>query len=243
MPGPVEINSVSEWNTALRSATAAGQTVIVDAYATWCGPCKAIAPVFDNLASSADWVKFIRFDVDKLPQIAQKYKVSAMPTFFAIQAGKVVDTMKGADPAGLNRLVYANAGPNPPVPPLSEEAEKAKEAGNALFKSGDYEGAIAKYSEAIDLAPTSFFLLGNRALTSLKLASPAYASALADASRALELAPTWAKGYVRKGEALEGLGRVGEAVEAFEEAVKRGTGTVKTEAAQKLEKAKTRLAA
>ncbi|GAA5946657.1 hypothetical protein JCM3765_000334 [Sporobolomyces pararoseus] len=237
----IEINSITEWNTALRSATAAGQTVIVDAYAVWCGPCKQIAPVFDNLAKAADWVKFVRFDVDKLPAIAQKYKVTAMPTFFAIQSGKVVGDLKGADPAGLNRLVYAHAGPNPPIPPLSEEAEKAKEAGNAAFKSGDYSTALSKYSEAIALAPSSYMLLGNRSLTYLKLSPPDYSSALADAEAALKLAPTWAKGYVRKGEALEGLERFQEAKEAFEKAVEKGQGIVKNEAAQKLEKVKSRL--
>ena len=94
MSNPIEITSVSDWNTTLRASTAAGQTVslcapfilpsslflpptlhlhasgallidpkqvIVDAYATWCGPCKAIAPVFDNLAKSCDWVKYALF--------------------------------------------------------------------------------------------------------------------------------------------------------------------------------------
>ncbi|BGP19226.1 hypothetical protein JCM10213_007039 [Rhodosporidiobolus nylandii] len=234
----IEIESVSHWNTNLREATAAGQTVVVDAYATWCGPCKAIAPVFDNLAKSADWVRFVRFDVDKHPAIAQKYQVSAMPTFFAIKAGKVVDTLKGADPRALNALVYNNAGPNPPVPPLSPEAEAKKEEGNTLFKQGDFASARDKYGQAIDLAPTSYVLLGNRALSSLKLSPPDFAPALADADAALKLAPSWAKGHVRRGEALVGLKRLAEAVEAFEEAVKKGSGTVKTEAAAKLEKAK-----
>ncbi|BGP34552.1 hypothetical protein JCM10296v2_006374 [Rhodotorula toruloides] len=237
----VEVHSVSDWNTAMRSATAAGQTVIVDAYATWCGPCKAIAPVFDQLAKQADWVKFVRFDVDKLPQIAQKYKVTAMPTFFAIQAGKVVDTLKGADPAALNRLVYTHAGPNPPIPPLSPEAEAAKEEGNAAFKKGDFEAAKVAYTKAIELAPNSFVLLGNRSLTALKLSPPDYSSALSDADAAIALAPKWAKGYVRKGEALEGLGRTQEAVEAFEDAVRLGAGTVKAEASQKLDKARAKL--
>ncbi|GAA5848520.1 hypothetical protein JCM3766R1_005674 [Sporobolomyces carnicolor] len=240
MSNVIEITSITEWNTALRSATAAGQTVVVDAYATWCGPCKAIAPVFDNLAKSADWVKFVRFDVDKLPAIAQKYKVTAMPTFFAIQSGKVVGDLKGADPAGLNRLVYTHAGPNPPIPPLSEEAEKAKEAGNAAFKAGDFSTALSKYSEAIALAPTSYLLLGNRSLSHLKSSPPDHAAALADADAAVAIAPKWAKGFVRRGEALEGLGELERAREAYEKAVEHGQGTVKNEATQKLERVKGR---
>lgn len=78
------------------------------------------------------------------------------------------------------------------------------------------------------MQPTSFVLLGNRAFASLKLASPDFSSALSDAEAAVKLAPTWAKGHVRRGEALQGLGRVDEAVKAFEEAVRTGTGQVKT---------------
>ncbi|GAA6021984.1 hypothetical protein JCM10207_002394 [Rhodosporidiobolus poonsookiae] len=238
----IEVESVSHWNENLRGATTAGQTVVVDAYATWCGPCKAIGPVFDQLAKQIDWVKFLRFDVDKHPAIAKKYQVTAMPTFFAIKAGKLVDTLKGADPQGLNRLVLTHAGPNPPVPPLSVEAEAAKEEGNALFKAGDYAGAREKYSRAIELAPASYLFLGNRALASSKLSPPDHAAALSDADAALRLAPTWAKGHVRRGEALEALGKTEEAVKAYEEAVKRGTGTVKSEAASKLESAKAKVA-
>ncbi|GAA6063963.1 hypothetical protein JCM10212_004811 [Sporobolomyces blumeae] len=235
MPAPIEIASVSDWNTNLRASNAAGQTVVVDAYATWCGPCKAIAPVFDRLADSLNWVKFVRFDVDKLPAIAQKYKVTAMPTFFVIRNGKVVGDLKGADPAGLDRLARTHAGPNPPVPPLDERAEKAKELGNAAFKAGDYPTALARYSEAIEIAPESYLLLGNRSLTYLKLSPPDPSRALADATRAVELSPEWAKGYVRVGEALQGLERRDEAKEAFEKAVQKGTGTVKNEASQKLQ--------
>lgn len=122
--GPVEINSVAQWNQTLRGATASGQTVVVDCYATWCGPCKgvftmllplhsrtgsrlnipvyraaAIAPVFDRLASELSHVVFVRVDVDRLAPIAQKYAVTAMPTFFAIKAGKVVETVRVACPS------------------------------------------------------------------------------------------------------------------------------------------------
>ncbi|POY76283.1 thioredoxin [Rhodotorula taiwanensis] len=232
----IEANNVTEWNTALRAAKAAGRTVIVDAYATWCGPCKAIAPVFDKLASTVDWVTFVRFDVDKCPSIAQAKKITAMPTFLAIRNGETVETLKGADPAALNRLVYTHAGPNPPIAPLSPEAEALKEEGNTFFKGGEFESARDKYSEAISLAPESFVLLGNRAFAILRSASPDFEAALADADEAVRIAPTWAKGHVRRGEALQGLGRKDEAARAFEEAIKHGTPQVKKEASEKLEK-------
>lgn len=69
---PLEIQSVAEWNTTLRSATADGQSVIVDFHAVWCGPCKAIAPKYDDLAKKNAHVKFVRVDVDKMKAIAQK---------------------------------------------------------------------------------------------------------------------------------------------------------------------------
>ncbi|GAA5905051.1 hypothetical protein JCM8208_007670 [Rhodotorula glutinis] len=241
MPHPIEITSVAQWNSTLRGATAAGQTVVVDCYAVWCGPCKTIAPVFDRLADQLEQVVFVRVDVDKMAAIAQKYKVSAMPTFFAIKAGQVVDTLKGADPAGLTRLAQAHAGPNPPVPPLSAEAEHLKDEGNQLFKKGEFDKAREAFGRAIELAPTSFILLGNRSLSSLKLSPPDFSSALSDAEAAVGLAPTWAKGHVRRGEALEGLGRTDEAVAAFEEAVRTGSGSVQSEAKAKLEKAKAKL--
>ncbi|TKA51225.1 hypothetical protein B0A53_05801 [Rhodotorula sp. CCFEE 5036] len=234
----IEANNVAEWNTALRAAKAQGKTVIVDAYATWCGPCKAIAPVLDKLAQAVDWVSFVRFDVDKCPNIAAKYKVQAMPTFFAIRNGEVVETLKGADPAGLNRLVYGHAGPNPPVPPLSPEAEALKEEGNALFKAGDFDAAREKYSAALEQAPDHFILLGNRAFSILRSPSPDYEAALADAEAAVRIAPNWAKGHVRRGEALEGLGRKDEAVKAYEEAIRHGSAQVKKEATEKLERVK-----
>lgn len=149
-----------------------------------------------------------------------------MPTFLTIKAGQVVDTLKGADPAGLTRMITTHRGPNPPVAPLSPEAEAAKSTANDLFKSGKYDEALEAYTQAIELAPESFTLLGNRSLTHLKLPEPNPAAALEDAQKAVELAPTWGKGWVRVGEALSALGQDKEAVEAFEKAGKNSEGTV-----------------
>ncbi|KAK0446700.1 thioredoxin-domain-containing protein [Armillaria borealis] len=105
MSGPVEIESVAQWNETLRSATAAGQTVFVDFHAVWCGPCKQIAPFFAQFVQKNPQAIFVRVDVDAQKAIASKYRISAMPTFIAIKAGKQVDSLQGADPRGLATMI------------------------------------------------------------------------------------------------------------------------------------------
>ena len=134
--------------------------------------------------------------------------------------------LKGADPAGLSRLVLTHKGPNPPVAPLSPEAEAAKTAANAHFKAAEYASSVDGYTTALALAPEAFTLYGNRSLARMKLDPPKFEDALADAEKAVELAPTWGKGWVRVGEALSGLGRDKDAVAAFDKAEKNSEGTV-----------------
>ncbi|EJD55013.1 thioredoxin-like protein, partial [Auricularia subglabra TFB-10046 SS5] len=106
MSGPVEVTTVSEWNTALREAKAVGRAVIADFHAEWCGPCKQIAPYYAKLAAEHPGATWLRVDVDGQGTrvIAQKYKITAMPTFVVIRNGEVADTLRGADPRGLNAL-------------------------------------------------------------------------------------------------------------------------------------------
>ncbi|KAJ7244178.1 thioredoxin-like protein [Mycena haematopus] len=238
---PIEIQSVKQWNQNLRGATEAGMTVLVDFHAQWCQPCKVIAPRFNQLAMQNPHIRFLRVDVDAQQAIAQKYQVTAMPTFLAIKAGKCVDMIRGADPQGLARLVLQHGGPNPPVPPLPEEAEAAKVAGNAFYKDGHYAEAIEKYTAAISLAPNSGALYGNRSIAYLKSSPPNLDLALADAQKATEVEPKWGKGYARLGEALQALEQDEKAAMAFETAVELSQGLAKTEAKQKLEAVKKRL--
>ncbi|KAF7365188.1 Thioredoxin-domain-containing protein [Mycena venus] len=125
MSKPVEIQSVKQWNDIIESSTAAGKTIVVDFHALWCGPCKAIAPKYNQLASQNPQVQFLRVDVDEHPQIAETFHVSAMPTFFAIKSQNVVGMLRGANPQGLVKLVLDHAGPNPPIAP-SSESEKTE---------------------------------------------------------------------------------------------------------------------
>jgi thioredoxin 1 len=65
--------------------------VVVDFFATWCGPCKAVAPVVGKLSETYTDVRFIQVDVDKVPQIAKELAVRAMPTFVLFKDGKPLE--------------------------------------------------------------------------------------------------------------------------------------------------------
>jgi len=71
--------------------------VLVDLWASWCGPCRMLAPVIESLAGKYDGkVKFCRVNVDDNPQTAAKYKVMSIPTVMFFKGGEVVDTVIGA---------------------------------------------------------------------------------------------------------------------------------------------------
>ncbi len=73
--------------------------VLVDFYADWCGPCKAMTPVIQNLAKEyKDKLKIIKIDVDKNPQVAAQYRVQGIPTFVLFDKGQVLWRKSGAMP-------------------------------------------------------------------------------------------------------------------------------------------------
>ena len=69
--------------------------VIVDMFATWCGPCKMMAPIVDNLAEDYTDVKFCKLDVDQAPTVAARYGVQSIPTFLFFQNGALLRTLVG----------------------------------------------------------------------------------------------------------------------------------------------------
>ena len=91
-----------KFDSLIQSAT----PVLIDFYADWCGPCKAMAPILSELkAKVGAGVKIIKVDVDRNPQVAARYQVHGIPTLILFQHGKVRWRQSGVVP--LHLLVQA----------------------------------------------------------------------------------------------------------------------------------------
>lgn len=100
-----QVNSASEFDAALQS----DKLVVVDFFATWCGPCKMIAPMLDKFSEQYDeQTEFVKVDVDQLPEIAQKYEISAMPTIAYFKNGVEVTKVVGANVAAIKKTIADN---------------------------------------------------------------------------------------------------------------------------------------
>ncbi len=84
--------------------------VLVDFWAQWCGPCKSLMPVIEELASEiGDKVKVVKIDIEEAPEAPTKYGVRGVPTLMIFKDGKVVDTRVGGLPkAQLSNWINQN---------------------------------------------------------------------------------------------------------------------------------------
>jgi thioredoxin 1 len=74
--------------------------VVVDLFATWCGPCRMLTPVLERLAAAYDGrVKFVKVDVDEEPELASRFDVTGVPTLLIFKGGTLVDQVVGFVPA------------------------------------------------------------------------------------------------------------------------------------------------
>ncbi|KAI9362894.1 thioredoxin [Zopfochytrium polystomum] len=105
-----EITSVEDFVGAVKT----GKLVVVDFFATWCGPCKMVAPKFADLATKYPDAIFLKIDVDDFPEITEQAGVTAMPTFQIFKDGtRVGNEVKGANIAAVESEIAKALSANP----------------------------------------------------------------------------------------------------------------------------------
>ncbi|KAK7910332.1 hypothetical protein WMY93_015016 [Mugilogobius chulae] len=97
------IESDDEFEEALKAA--GNKLVVVDFTATWCGPCKMIAPKFEKMSEEFTDVVFLKVDVDDVADVAGKCGIRSMPTFQFYKNGKKVDEFSGASEPKLREFI------------------------------------------------------------------------------------------------------------------------------------------
>ncbi|KAH8400387.1 hypothetical protein KR215_011294 [Drosophila sulfurigaster] len=98
------IRSINDFNKRIDSAD--GRVVVLDFYATWCGPCKEIEKTVKSLARQYEGkVIFLKVNVDKYDELVQRYKVRSMPTFVFLKGARRLGSVIGADEHKLVKML------------------------------------------------------------------------------------------------------------------------------------------
>ena len=95
MPNAINVTDETFADTVLGS----GKTVLVDFWAEWCAPCRAVSPILDQIgAEHADKITVMKLNVDDNPKTTAEYQITSIPAMKVYRGGKVVKTVIGAKP-------------------------------------------------------------------------------------------------------------------------------------------------
>ncbi|PSS08077.1 TPR repeat-containing thioredoxin TDX like [Actinidia chinensis var. chinensis] len=106
----IGICSAVELEKKLNAASSSSCLAVLYFTATWCGPCRFIAPLFTSLAGKYPKVVFLKVDIDEARDAAARWNISSVPTFFFIKNGKEIDKVVGADKSSLEKKIAQHAG-------------------------------------------------------------------------------------------------------------------------------------
>ena len=126
------------------------QPVIVDFWATWCGPCKQLGPALEKAVTAAKGaVKLVKVDVDKNPRIAAQLRVQSIPTVYAFVDGQPVDGFQGAVPdSQLKEFIARLTGPAGP-----SDVDEVLALATESLQIGDVGGAAQAFAQVLQMDP------------------------------------------------------------------------------------------
>lgn len=102
----IHVEDLEQWNKLVELND--NKKYVVKFSAQWCGPCKAVAPKYDELSNQYSDIPFYSLDIDQVPEVAELFNVSAMPTFIIIANNAKIKDVVGADMLGL-RIAIENS--------------------------------------------------------------------------------------------------------------------------------------
>ena len=90
----LHINKDNFHNEVLNS----DKPVLLDFFASWCGPCKMVSPILDEIAKEREDIKVCKVDIDEQPELASRYRIMSVPTLMVLKNGSIVEQSIGARP-------------------------------------------------------------------------------------------------------------------------------------------------